>query len=230
MAQSVDMLLVYVVGWGIVFGTFVHYYHKRKAQALTRLESFFPSHPTRDFYYELVALKEKDPKLVTTAMLQSALIRRTIDNVLRAVNLQSNKQCLTQLVSSGAISQDLQHQFNSAEAELESEMLSVRHEADQLVDHMGDWIFQVSAEILGNSRQRELREEILKLEIENLNCIANLPEGTKIGADYKSVNMIKDEQRDSIIQELIQSETNNDSSEKGGKKSKSKSKAQKAKN
>ncbi|OMJ08471.1 Translocation protein SEC66 [Smittium culicis] len=214
MSKGIDMLFVYVVAWGIVFGTFVHYYHKRKAQALSKLESFFPSHPSRDFYYELVELKEKDPKSVTTAMLQSALIKRAIDDVLRAVNLQSNKQALTQLVSSGAISQDLQHQFNSAEAELESEMLSVRHEADELMSRMGDWIFQVAAEVLGNCRQRELREEILKLEIENLNCIANLPAGSKIGADYKQINLIKDNIRDSIVQELIDNEKPTDNSSK----------------
>ncbi|PVU90445.1 hypothetical protein BB559_000720 [Furculomyces boomerangus] len=204
MAQGIGMLIVYVAGWGLVFGTFVHYYHKRKALALKNLESYFPEHKTRDVYYQLVTLQSENPSAVSTPMLQSALIRRAVDDVLRAVSLQTNKSSLQSLVNSGAIPQDLLHQFNSAEAELETEMLAVKQEADSLVEGMGEWIFQVGSEVLSNARQRELREQILKLEVENLNCIGKL--GKVEGADYNKVNKIQDSEREKIISELIDEE------------------------
>ncbi|OMH85207.1 Translocation protein sec66 [Zancudomyces culisetae] len=113
-------------------------------------------------------MHEKDSKTVSVPMLQAALIKRATDDVIRAVTLQTNKQSLNSLVTSGAISQDLLHQFNSAEAELETEMATVQEEAEMLVKGMGAWVFQISSELLGNCRQRELREEVLRMEIENL--------------------------------------------------------------
>ncbi|KAJ2397815.1 hypothetical protein GGI05_000439, partial [Coemansia sp. RSA 2603] len=83
MASGTGMLLVYIVGWGIVFGTFVHYYHKRKAQSLSKLESWYPTHPERDIYFSLVKLQKQSPELVSTEALMAALLRRAMTDIIR---------------------------------------------------------------------------------------------------------------------------------------------------
>ncbi|KAJ1934566.1 translocation protein Sec66, partial [Linderina pennispora] len=98
MASGTGMLLVYIFGWGIVFGTFVHYYHKRKAQSLAKLEAWYPTHPERDIFYSLVTLRKSSPEQVTDAVLKSALLRRAMTDIMRAVEIQTNKQTLTNLV------------------------------------------------------------------------------------------------------------------------------------
>ncbi|KAI8321752.1 hypothetical protein GQ54DRAFT_241703, partial [Martensiomyces pterosporus] len=155
MASGTGMLLVYIFGWGIVFGTFVHYYHKRKALALAKLEAWYPSHPERDIYYSLVTLRTTSPEAVSDEVLKAALLRRAMTDIMRAVEIQTNKQTLTNLVKSGAISEELQHQFTAAEAELEAEMLSVVQEAERLTKGWGNGIFQAASEMVNNTRLRE---------------------------------------------------------------------------
>ncbi|KAJ2807068.1 Translocation protein S66 [Coemansia guatemalensis] len=170
MASGTGMLLVYILGWGLVFGTFVHYYHKRKAQKLTRLEAWYPSHPERDIYYALVNLQKSTPTAVPSETLRSALFRRAMTDIMRAVEIKTNKPTLLSLVKSGAMSEELLHQFNAAEAENDAEMMSVVQEAEKLQKGWGGSIFYAASEMVNNTRLRELREEMLKLNFESANC------------------------------------------------------------
>ncbi|KAJ1945060.1 hypothetical protein EC988_005841, partial [Linderina pennispora] len=62
------------------------------------------------------------------------------------------------------------HQFTAAEAELEAEMLSVVQEAERLQQGWGNGIFQAASEMVNNTRLRELREEMTRLNFEAANC------------------------------------------------------------
>ncbi|KAJ2607719.1 translocation protein Sec66 [Coemansia sp. RSA 1365] len=170
MASGTGMLLVYILGWGLVFGTFVHYYHKRKAQRLTRLEAWYPLHPERDIYYALVNLQKTTSTAVPSETLRSALFRRAMTDIMRAVEIKTNKPTLLSLVKSGAMSEELLHQFNAAEAENDAEMMSVVQEAEKLQKGWGGSIFYAASEMVNNTRLRELREEMLKLNFESANC------------------------------------------------------------
>ncbi|KAJ2785270.1 translocation protein Sec66 [Coemansia javaensis] len=174
MASGTGMLLVYIVGWGIVFGTFVHYYHKRKARALAKLEAWYPAHTERDIYYALTELQKTAPEAVPSQTLRAALFRRAMTDIMRAVDIKMNKQTLMNLVKSGAMSEELLHQFNAAEAENDAEMMSVVQEAEKLQKGWGGSIFYAASEMVNNTRLRELREEMLKMDFESANCARSL--------------------------------------------------------
>ncbi|KAJ2754847.1 translocation protein Sec66 [Coemansia pectinata] len=170
MASGTGMLLVYIFGWGIVFGTFVHYYHKRKAVALAKLEAWYPTHEERSIYYSLVALQKTSPTAVSNEVLKAALIRRAMTDIMRAVEVQANKASLPALVKAGAMSEEFLHQFNAAEAELNAEMVSVVQEAERLQKGWGNGIMPAASEMINSSRLRELREEMLKHDFEAASC------------------------------------------------------------
>ncbi|KAJ2486240.1 translocation protein Sec66 [Coemansia sp. RSA 2050] len=170
MASGTGMLLVYIFGWGIVFGTFVHYYHKRKAVALSKLEAWYPNHEERSIYYSLLALQKTQPSAVSNEVLKAALIRRAMTDIMRAVEVQANKATLPTLVKAGAMSEEFLHQFNAAEAELNAEMVSVVQEAERLQKGWGNGIMPAASEMINSSRLRELREEMLKHDFEAASC------------------------------------------------------------
>ncbi|KAJ1839201.1 translocation protein Sec66, partial [Coemansia sp. RSA 2703] len=171
MASGTGMLLVYIVGWGIVFGTFVHYYHKRKAQSLSKLESWYPTHPERDIYFSLVKLQKQSPELVSTEALMAALLRRAMTDIIRMVELQGNKATLAALVKSGAMSEEYLHQFNASDNEKDAELMSVAQEAERLKPGWGRTIFSSASEMVNCMRLRELREEMAKLNFESATCV-----------------------------------------------------------
>ncbi|KAJ1922910.1 translocation protein Sec66 [Tieghemiomyces parasiticus] len=156
--SSYVLLAGYAAGWAVVFGTFVSIYHRRKQAALSQLESWFPEHQERNLYYDLQEAGDKVPP----AVLQSALIKRAVTDVQRAIDLQTKKQTLSALVKSGSIGEDIWNQFQAAEAELENEMMDMVQEANSLRPGWGQGIFQLSSEILGHQKVRELREKTEK--------------------------------------------------------------------
>ncbi|KAJ1735034.1 translocation protein Sec66, partial [Coemansia biformis] len=174
MASGTGMLLVYILGWGVVFGTFVHYYHKRKERTLAKLEAWYPTHTERDIYYSLVELQKATPAAVPSETLRAALFRRAMTDIMRAVDIKMNKQTLVNLVKSGAMSEELLHQFNAAEAENDAEMMSVVQEAEKLQKGWGGSIFYAASEMVNNTRLRELREEMLKMDFESANCARSI--------------------------------------------------------
>ncbi|KAJ2854861.1 translocation protein Sec66 [Coemansia erecta] len=171
MASGTGMLLVYIFGWGIVFGTFVHYYHKRKAQSLSKLEAWYPTHPERDIYFSLLKLQKQSPEMVSNEALMAALFRRAMTDIIRMVEIQTNKQALATLVKSGAMSEEYLHQFDASETEKEAELMSVAQEAERLRPGWGRTIFAAASEMVNCSRLRELREEMLRLSFESANCV-----------------------------------------------------------
>ncbi|KAJ1919410.1 translocation protein Sec66 [Mycoemilia scoparia] len=202
MASNTIVLAIYVIGWGIVFGTFVHYYHKRKAIALSKIEAWYPEHKERDLYYDLQALRESNPEAVSDGAIKAALLRRAMTDVIRALEIQTNKQPLASLVKSGAIADDLLHQFSAAETDLEAEMLDIVQEAEAIQPGWSAIILRVAAEMVGNLRQRELREEMSRICHDKLTCL----ESTK-NADKDIIEeaaRLKEAERERLIQELIQ--------------------------
>ncbi|KAJ1980064.1 translocation protein Sec66 [Dimargaris cristalligena] len=153
--SSYVLLAGYAAGWAVVFGSFVSVYHRRKQTALNQLESWFPEHAERELYYELLDAGDQVP----AAVLQSALIKRAVTDVGRAIDLQTKKQTLSALVKSGTIGDDVWSQFQAAEAELETEMMDLVQEANSLRPGWGQGIFQLASEMLGHQKIRELREK-----------------------------------------------------------------------
>ncbi|KAJ2708732.1 Translocation protein S66, partial [Coemansia spiralis] len=146
----------------------------RKARSLAKLEAWYPTHTEREIFYSLVELQETAEAAVPTETLRAALFRRAMTDIMRAVDIKMNKQTLTSLVKSGAMSEDLLHQFNAAEAENDAEMMSVVQEAEKLQKGWGGSIFYAASEMVNNTRLRELREEMLKMNFESANCARNI--------------------------------------------------------
>ncbi|KAJ1982938.1 translocation protein Sec66 [Dimargaris xerosporica] len=158
--SSYVLLAGYAAGWAVVFGTFVSVYHRRKQAALAQLESWFPEHQERELYYALTDAGDKVP----AATLQSALIKRAVTDVQRAIDLQTKKQTLSTLVKAGSIGEDVWTQFQAAEAELENEMIDIVQEANTIRPGWGQGIFQIASEILGHQKIRELQAKTERRE------------------------------------------------------------------
>ncbi|KAJ1979695.1 translocation protein Sec66 [Dimargaris verticillata] len=158
--SSYVLLAGYAAGWAVVFGTFVSVYHRRKQAALAQLESWFPEHRERELYYALTDAGDKVP----SATLQSALIKRAVTDVQRAIELQTKKQTLSALVKAGSIGEDVWTQFQAAEAELENEMIDIVQEANTIRPGWGQGIFQIASEILGHQKIRELQTKTERRE------------------------------------------------------------------
>ncbi|KAJ2137556.1 translocation protein Sec66 [Coemansia sp. RSA 678] len=201
MASGTGMLLVYIIGWGIVFGTFVHYYHKRKSQALAKLSAWYPTHPERSIYYSLLTLQATTS--VPEETLRAALFRRAMTDIMRAVDIKSNKQTLQSLVKSGAMSEELTHQFEAAEAENDAEMMSVVQEAEKLQKGWGGSIFYAASEMVNNTRLRELREEMLRLDFESANCVRMVMMDRMSGEERMRATTEGTEENDKLVKNDI---------------------------
>src|SRR5689334_12651320 len=120
----------YIIGWLVVFGTFVRFYHRRKAEAMSQLQPWFGDHKYKQVY---ISLLQVEPP-VDEFLLKSALLRRAMTVVDRVLQLREQKPPLSQLMKAGSIGEEVWNQFLKAESEIEQEVMEVIEEANTFND------------------------------------------------------------------------------------------------
>jgi translocation protein SEC66 len=121
------------------------------------VQPYFPTHPERDAYVTL--LQRTDPP-APDALLKSALVRRAMGDVHRALRIREDKPALQNLLQKGSIGDDLWNSLLSAEKELEAEIVEVVNEANAYVEGWGSVIFQTANEMIANEKMRATFERM----------------------------------------------------------------------
>ena len=123
---------------------------------------------------------------------------------------------MSSLVKSGAIADDLLHQFNAAETELEAEMLDVVQEAESFQKGWGAMVLSIAAQMVGNMRQRDLREEMSRICNDSLTCNEIMQKVDQ--AILQEAEKENEAKRERLIKELIQEDEKKAKSAKKGVK------------
>ncbi|KAF8319267.1 hypothetical protein DL93DRAFT_2074839 [Clavulina sp. PMI_390] len=131
-------------------GIFSRIYRNR--QATRTYVPWFPSHPERDTY---ITLLQTEPK-PSDALLKAALLRRAVADVRRIFRIRDDKAALSALLQKGSIDDELWANFQTAEKELEAEIVEVVTEANTFVEGWGQIIFQSAGEIVQNEKHRDI--------------------------------------------------------------------------
>ncbi|KAI9296245.1 hypothetical protein K502DRAFT_364302 [Neoconidiobolus thromboides FSU 785] len=153
------LVTTYLVGWIVVFGSFVFFYHKNKALASSKLEPWFGENKYKELYIKLLSA---DPP-VDDYLLKAALLRRAMTVVERVLKMREQKPPLSQLLKNGSIGEDVWNSFLLAEAELETEVVEVMEEADTFNEGWGQSIYQTASEMHGHDRARSHQMEVERL-------------------------------------------------------------------
>lgn len=153
--------LAALIGSLIIFSRF---YRKRAAAQLQR-DPWWPTHPERDVYISL--LQQTDPP-APEYLLKAALLKRAVADVTRIHSMREDKQAATVLVQKGSVGDDLLTRLQTAEKELETEILEVVGEANSFKEGWGTFIFQTASEMLANEKTRKLYGSMEQQKVEIL--------------------------------------------------------------
>jgi len=148
--------------------TFSSLYRKRKALAASKMERWFPPSEHRDIYLTLLHLPENSPK-IPDSVLRTALLRRAMDVIQKAIQIRQGKGPLQNLLQRGSVGDDTWAQFLQAEQAVDAEIKEIAEEAMSLSPPgqppWAQFIFQTAAEMIQNDRLRKkLDEQKLKSE------------------------------------------------------------------
>lgn len=122
---------------------------------------WFPKHKSRDIYISLLSLDPPPPQPILIA----ALLRRAMDDVRLIWQIRDSKQALTTLLGKGQIGDDLWERFQTAEKELEAEIVEVVGEANTFQEGYGQQIFGIASEMVSHERWKEIYEKIAEQRV-----------------------------------------------------------------
>ncbi|KAJ9068891.1 Translocation protein S66 [Entomophthora muscae] len=155
------LVTTYLVGWIVVFGSFVFFYHRNKALAASKIEPWFKECKSKELYIKLLQV---DPP-VDEHLLKAALLRRAMAVVERVLKMREQKPPLTTLLKNGSIGEEVWNSFCLAESALEEEVIEVMQEADTFNEGWGQTIYQTASEMFGHERSRAHQIEVERLRV-----------------------------------------------------------------
>ncbi|KAJ6260761.1 hypothetical protein Dda_4990 [Drechslerella dactyloides] len=166
LASFIPPILYIVVIVGSM-ATFSSLYRKRKAQAAASMEAWFPPSLSRDIYLTLLHLPDTpNPPKIPDSVLRTALLRRAVDAVQKAITIRNSKGPLQALLQRGSVGDDTWAQFLAAEQTVDAELKEIAEDAMALSTQNQQWaqfVFQTAAEIATNERLRiRLDEQKIK--------------------------------------------------------------------
>lgn len=126
-------------------------------------DPWWPTHPERDVYISL--LQQTNPP-APEYLLKAALLKRAVADVTRIHSMREDKQAATVLVQKGSVGDDLLTRLQTAEKELETEILEVVGEANSFKEGWGTFIFQTASEMLANEKTRKLYGSMEQQKVE----------------------------------------------------------------
>ncbi|KAI3640520.1 hypothetical protein MIR68_001398 [Amoeboaphelidium protococcarum] len=144
--------------------------------------------------------------------LAQALMRRTMHNVQQLMDMQSQKQSLSQLVKQGLIGEDVMHRFQMAEQVLNEDCGEIVQEANQLKPQWGESIFQDAAKLIQIEKQREQEMQMKEME-------QDMAERRRLASELSEEDRrLKDQRARQAAEELLQLEEQERAKGGGNKK------------
>lgn len=113
----------------------------------------------------MTLLGRTDPP-TNDALLKSALVRRSMADVQRVIQIREDKPALQNLLQKGSVGEDIWNSLLAAERELEAEIMEVVAEANTFAEGWGSIIFQTANEMLANEKMRGLFEQTSEIRRE----------------------------------------------------------------
>jgi len=210
--------VVYVGGMLFVMSTFSYIWRRRKA-ALTPIVPWFPDTTALDTY---ISLLQADPP-ATELQLKSALLRRAMTDVERAIKLREDRPALHSLIQKGAVGDELWTSFLKAEQELQHDIMDVTREADTFKKDWGQTIFHTANEMVQHEKHKKISEQIKELKEKEEKDFKKREEREKIeeAENEKREKAKLEKERKKAEEELLKMEV---SEKKKGKDFKGKSK------
>ncbi|RIA83007.1 Pre protein translocase subunit Sec66-domain-containing protein [Glomus cerebriforme] len=210
---------IYVGGMLFVMNTFSYIWRRRKAASMPNIP-WFPEHTTLDTY---ISLLQADPP-ATELQLKSALLRRAMTDVERAMKLREDRPALHSLVQKGAVGDELWNSFLVAERELQDDIMEVTREAETFKKDWGQTIFHTANEMVQHEKHRKIADQIKELKEKEEKDFKKREVREKIeeAENEKREKAKLEKERKKAEEELLKMEE--ESEKKKGKDSKGKSK------
>lgn len=157
--SQIIILLIYLIILIIPLKLYSIKFNKNKQIKnldLIKNSQWFDKHIPRSTYITL--LQSTNDELI----LKSALICRAVEDVKRIWKIRDDKLALVTLIQRGQVGDDLLQQIQSAEKELESEIVEVVSEANTYRLGWGQGIFQSASEIAQHQKLKKTHQNLVK--------------------------------------------------------------------
>lgn len=140
----------YLIGWLIFLVIFKVVYTRYHRQKQNGKKKWYPQHPEKEAYEELVAKGEENEDL-----LRKALLRRAMTDIRRVWELQEEKESLHKLTRSGVIPESMWNSYKDADHDMQLEIYDLQAEAETFKPGWSQTILKESAQLI--QRERELK-------------------------------------------------------------------------
>ena len=140
----------YLIGWLVILVIFKLAYNRYQRQKQLEKKKWYPVHPEKDAYEELVAKGEENEEI-----LRKALLRRAMTDVRRVWELQEEKEALHKLTRSGSIPESMLNSYKDADHDMQLEIYDLQAEAETFKPGWSQSILKEAAQLV--QRERELQ-------------------------------------------------------------------------
>lgn len=140
----------YLIGWVIILVIFKLAYNRYQRQRQLSKKKWYPNHPEKEAYEELVAKGEENEEV-----LRKALLRRAMTDLKRVWELQEEKEALHKLTRSGAIPESMWNSYKDADHDMQLEIYDLQAEAETFKPGWSQTILKESSQLV--QRERELQ-------------------------------------------------------------------------
>lgn len=140
----------YLIGWLVILVIFKLAYNRYQHQKQLGKKKWYPVHPEKDAYEELVAKGEENEEI-----LRKALLRRAMTDVRRVWELQEEKEALHKLTRSGSIPESMFNSYKDADHDMQLEIYDLQAEAETFKPGWSQLILKEAAQLV--QRERELQ-------------------------------------------------------------------------
>lgn len=140
----------YLIGWVIILVIFKLAYNRYQHQKQLTKKKWYPNHPEKEAYEELIAKGEENEEV-----LRKALLRRAMTDLKRVWELQEEKEALHKLTRSGAIPESMWNSYKDADHDMQLEIYDLQAEAETFKPGWSQSILKEAAQLV--QRERELQ-------------------------------------------------------------------------
>lgn len=140
----------YLVGWLIILIIFKLAYNRYQRNKQLSKKKWYPNHPEKEAYEELIAKGEGSDEV-----LRKALLRRAMTDIRRVWELQEEKEVLHKLTRSGAIPESMWNSYKDADHDMQLEIYDLQAEAETFKPGWSQAILKEAAQLI--QRERELQ-------------------------------------------------------------------------
>lgn len=221
----------YLIGWVIILVIFKLAYNRYQRQKQLSKKKWYPTHPEKDIYEELIAKGEENEDV-----LRKALLRRAMTDLKRVWELQEEKEALHKLTRSGAIPESMWNSYKDADHDMQLEIYDLQAEAETFKPGWSQLILKEAAQLVQREKELHMLRDQVNQQAAARASNPNMTSQEKkshqkdlmkaqalaekmINKKYGSVSMdsLSDEKKIESVVESIESKSSSDSSEEGEK-------------